>query len=101
MSWGLPYVQFTNQKGQMPPRRQFTLTREIPIRGQPIKNYKPNFFGKILKFKKKKKKKFIMQLFSADAKLFSKKKNLDHENMKNSSSKVAHNSYLDFFGQLF
>jgi hypothetical protein len=42
-----------------------------------------------------------MQLFSADAKLFKKKKNLDHENMKNSSSKVAHNSNLDFLGQLF
>jgi hypothetical protein len=33
---------YTNQKGQMPPRRLFTLTRGIQIRGQPIKNY--NFF---------------------------------------------------------
>jgi hypothetical protein len=56
----------------MPPRRLFTLTRGIQIRGQPIKNY--NFF-----FLKKFQKNFeffflyIKQLFSADAKLFSKK----------------------------
>jgi hypothetical protein len=55
----------------MLPRRLFTFTPGIQIRGQPIKNYK-----------KKIKKKFkffsnffyIKQLFSADAKPFSKKK---------------------------
>jgi hypothetical protein len=50
----------TNQKGQMPPRRLFTLTRGIQIRGQPIK-----------------KNIHIKQLFSADAKLFSKKNEIN------------------------
>ena len=61
----------TNQKGQMPPRRLFTLTRGIQIRGQPIKDYK----RKLLKFLKNNFQFFfiIKQLFSADAKLFSKK----------------------------
>jgi hypothetical protein len=55
----------------MLPRRLFTFTPGIQIRGQPIKNYK----------KKKSKKNsnffqiffYIKQLFSADAKPFSKK----------------------------
>ena len=61
----------TNQKGQMPPRRLFTLTRGIQIRGQPIKDYK----RKLLKFLKNNFQFFfiIKHLFSADAKLFSKK----------------------------
>ena len=33
----------TNQKGQMPPRRLFTLTRGIQIRGQSIKIFFENF----------------------------------------------------------
>jgi hypothetical protein len=37
------YANPTNQKGQMPPRRLFILTRGIQIRGQPIKNLKNNF----------------------------------------------------------
>ena len=46
---GNAYFQFsqqahtTNQKGQMLPRRLFTLNRGIQIRGQPIKKYKKNF----------------------------------------------------------
>ena len=41
-----------------------------------------------------------MQLFSADAIVFSKKlkkKNVDPENMKKTSSKVAHNRLPTFF----
>jgi hypothetical protein len=52
-------VPIKNQKGQMPPRRLFTLTRGIQIRGQPLNIFFlifSNFLVRTLQCKKKSKK---------------------------------------------